>query len=203
MTRKVIAVQVPPEHQMSPWEDREPIDGLVIIHEVNLYRHITTYGKDTWMAEAIEACEEYNGRTEDPEFYKFFIDLLNERELSYENFRTIEELLEYGGDYHDDCCKVLSLLDGGKWKHVRWHDFMQIERADFYYDENKLNDMEIDGIITEYFNEGNEWEVTSYADGVEEDRLMVYCHNAEDPLLEIAWAISADPDNIELEWYEG
>lgn len=204
MARKVIATQLPPEYQMSPWEYRDPIEGLVIRRD-EYYATFTEYGKDTNAARVIELCDEWSGHTGYPDFYKDFIDLLNEWGLSYEKFRIIEQQLDYYRD-RDAYCKVLNELVGGNWKHVEGCTFDRKEHADFYYDNN-LHDTGfggIDDIITEFFNDGNEWEVTSYVDGVVEDQLTVYCHNAEDPLLEIAWAISADPDVIEidLEWYE-
>lgn len=200
MTRKVIAVQVPPEYQMSPWEYREPLEGLVVIHEENPYRDITTYGEDTKAERIIRFCEEWSGDSDSGWFYEYAIELLYDLGVEFdEYFLALRKAFEYTMD-EDDYCEVLNLLVGGNWEHVEGRDFMRKERAHFYYDKNLLDGVE--DLITEYFNDGNEWEVTSYVDGVEEDRLMVYCHNAEDPMFEIAWAISVDPDNIELEWYE-
>lgn len=198
MTRKVIAMQVPPEHQMSPWEYREPLEGLVIQHEES-YGHITTYGEDVPEDRVIRLCENWEGNTDAGGFYEDMVELSEDIGFDLGKLLEVRKILEYYGD-EDDYCEVLNLLVGGNWEHVEGHDFMQTERALFYYDKNLLDGVE--DLITEYFNDGNEWEVTSYVDGVEEDRLMVYCHNAEDPLLEIAWVISADPDDIELEWYE-
>ena len=204
MTRKVIAVQVPPEHQMSPWEDREPQEGLVIIHEVNRYRHITTYGEDTEAERIIRFCEDWSGDADNGRFYEDAIELLDNLNLEFdEYFLELRRTLDYSMD-EDEICRVLNLLVGGNWRYKEGCDFARKERAEFYWNSYIYDGGYggIDDIITEYFNDGNEWEVMSYVDGVEEDRLMVYCHNAEDSLLEIAWAISVDPDNIELEWYE-
>lgn len=200
MTRKVIAVQVPPEHQMSPWEYREPLEGLVVIHEENPYRYITTYGEDTEAERIIRFCDDWSDNVESGGFYEDAIELLDDLCFDFDEcFLKLRNAL-WGSMDEYDICEVLNLLVGGNWEHVEGRDFLQKERAHFYYDKNLLDDVE--DLITEYFNDGNEWEATSYVDGVEEDRLMVYCYNAEDPMLEIAWAISADPDNIELEWYE-
>lgn len=202
MARKVIATQIPPNDQMSPWEYRNPIDGLVIRRD-EYYDTFTDYGKDTNAARVIELCEEWEGSTDAGGFYEDMIELHEDIGFNLEKLLEVRKILEYRGD-EDDYCEVLNLLVGGNWKHVEGCSFDRKEHADFYYDNN-LHDTGfggIDDIITEFFNDGNEWEVTSYLDGVVEDQLTVYCHNAEDPLLEIAWEISADPDVIELEWYE-
>lgn len=201
MTRKVIAVQVPPEHQMSPWEYREPLEGLVIQHDE--FGGFTTYGRDTDYEKVINLCKDWEGDTDSGGFYEDMIELHEEIGFDLEKLLEVRKILEYHGD-EDDYCEVLNLLVGGNWRYKEGCDFARKERAEFYWNSYIYDGGYggIDDIITEYFNDGNEWEVMSYVDGVEEDRLMVYCHNAEDPLLEIAWAISADPDNIELEWYE-
>ncbi len=205
---KIVAKQVPPDYQESPWDYDERYDRYVVIGGRN-WRDYTTEAYDT-----TRFCEEWFDDWEDmknPEAewiksmsVREFLDFEEIKKTSGEPW-TKDEVSRWikllNGHYlqheEDEVCEMLSLLDGGNWQHATLNGCAQREWADCYYDADVITDEGIQRIEANYFNLGTEWIIN--------DDCGVYCYGWDDDTVrqELADATGCEPEEIEMHKFTG
>ena len=205
---KIVAKQVPPDYQESPWDYDERYDRYVVIGPRNWQDFWTeAYGVTRY-------CEEWFddwGDMKNPEAewikpmsVREFLDFEEIKKTSGELW-TRDELSRWikllNGHYwrheEDEVCEMLNLLDGGNWQHKQICGAVQSEWADCYYDADVITDEGVQRIEANYFNLGTEWIIN--------DNCGVYCYGWNDDMIrqELADAIGCEPEEIEMHKFAG
>ena len=207
--QKIVAKQVPPEYQESPWDYDERYDRHVVIGPRNWQDFWTeAYGITRF-------CEEWF------DFWAYMCDpeTITIPPLPIRKFLESQEIVKMSGEEwtkdelkrwiklfddhhghsvsHDEVCEMLSLLDGGNWQHEQICGVVQREWADCYYDADVITKEGVDIIEANYFNLGTEWII--------DDDCSVYCYGWNDDMIrqELADAIECKPEEIEMHKFTG
>lgn len=203
MCAKIIAKQVPPEYQESPWE-----------YQSDLYTRLVAMGNrdygdfgDDDLMEIIEFAENWAGYTLE-DYDEYFEDVASYFTEDEEVIAELKKILEYREIDHGNrwrhnekkYCKVLNILVGGNWEYKRGRGCAQSEWQDFYYDADEYKN--IDYVIMEYFNEGTEW--ICWQEGDDEDNgCSVYCYSWKDEDIKKEIMRAMGGDEVELRKFTG
>lgn len=207
--QKIVAKQVPPEYQESPWDYDERYDRYVVIGPRNWQDFWTeAYGITRFCEEWFDAWSDMKNPEAtwaEPMTIGEFMECEEIKKMSGEPW-SADELNRWDklfNEHHgyrtsnDEICEMLSLLDGGNWQHTTLNGCVQREWADCYYDADVITEEGVDIIEANYFNLGTEWII--------DDDCGVYCYGWNDDMIrqELADAIGCKPEEIEMYKFAG
>ncbi len=223
---KIIARQIAPEYQESPfeWCDSFYYAGLVLTGNRD---YKTLIGEETGSFETVldvlekgellEVIDDLKFGGYYSSFYKNVTEAIKEyfpREKKY-NTREVGRIKKliaeyYKGDYRmnrddDIICELLKIIDGMEWKHTTLTGCCQGDYQGCFYRSDMFNKEALERIEAEYFNTGDEW-LVRYADQEEDDyeySQYTAAWNDEGIKKEIADEMGVLPEEVQLEKFSG
>lgn len=219
--RKIIAEQVPPEHQESIfWQhacERFVLDGnrRMRSYKMDEYEQIEKYGVE-WIYDW-EDVRDLDFDFEDswwgsrPSTRRFLEDedikKSNGDEWSDEEIKRWEDVLddmisEYTKHNEEEhVLEMMSLIAGGKWELTILRGYLQGDWQKCYYDTETVSDKMLRYIEADYFNLGTEW--NCWEEGDEDNNCGVYCYSLMDEDIKEEIKDAMGGDEVELRKFAG
>lgn len=221
---KIIAKQVDPEYQSSPFEYYEPEDyNRIVFIRNRSYNYI--YGANTEIYDdvkqaLVDGCLfDYLQTAGDDEFYATRREVIEDYFTRPEPFTdaeidSITQLVYQFCAWNITVYKsedqiiagLLSIIDGHAWKTTTLRGCCQSDWIDIIYDADVWTDSALRWIEAAFFNTGSEFVITSVSDdGTEYDDGGVYLTEYfADAVKEKIAALYAVPvDDVELWYFDG
>ena len=207
----VIAKQVPPEHQESPFEFESDsfelyYPGVILTGNRNLFDHITDE-YDLVVNGLYDAQDEIHALGDEDSVYSNeyevitdFFPPVNKDEYSVEDIEKWIRLLVVANNCQNNAyiAEALSLMTGCKYEHTTIRGCCQSDWQFMFYPSDQYGENFVKEFEVEYFNLGSEWVV-------DDEHCYIHAsgYDMEEVRDELCRVYGLSPDEIQLLRFEG